>query len=139
MTEDEKVELEARLENWARWSRNRKVKGRSSLCGVIEELRLKNGYPDEDTMYNEQMNQPVDQADAVRVDTAFSRFPRTRYQEMQMWRLLIDLYVRPNVSFEKRCYVHKIRHRDYEDTLARGKTILHNILKKVDSRYAYKV
>ena len=139
MTEDEKLELEARLENWARWSKERKPKAHSSLCDVIRVLRLKYGYPEEEAEYKQEYPAPVNYLDALRVEVALSKFPRKQYAETQAWRLLIDLYTHPSTPMGKRCHMHKIRPRQFDDIVNRGKTILYNILKKVDLRYTDKV
>lgn len=124
MTDDE---LEDYLANWGRWCRATHSPGRSPLARLMVEAGSMSADPGP---------APVDLERALLVNRAWQAMPAVTYSDRCVKALTVALYAFP-VSRDhmlfliRRYYGLRIRYRDVDNFLARGRTLLRNRLEKI--------
>lgn len=124
MTDDE---LEDYLVNWGRWSRESRGPGRSPMARLIAEAGAMSGIFESDS--------PVDIAKAVQVNRAWQGMPCTTHSDRCIKALIAALYAYPvsrehMLSLIWRHFKLRMRYRDVDNFLTRGRTVIRNRLEK---------
>ena len=125
MTDDE---LEDYLVNWGRWSRESRGPGRSPMARLIAEAGAMSGIFESDS--------PVDIAKAVQVNRAWQGMPCTTHSDRCIKALIAALYAYPvsrehMLSLIWRHFKLRMRYRDVDNYLTRGRTVIRNRLEKI--------
>ena len=133
MTDDE---LEDYLVNWGRWSRESRGPGRSPMARLIAEAGAMSGIFESDS--------PVDIAKAVQVNRAWQGMPCTTHSDRCIKALIAALYAYPvsrehMLSLIWRHFKLRMRYRDVDNFLTRGRTVIRNRLEKILSIIAQKL
>lgn len=124
MTDDE---LEDYLVNWGRWSRESRGPGRSPMARLIAEAGAMSGIFGSDS--------PVDITKAVQVNRAWQGMPCTTHSDRCIKALIAALYAYPvsrehMLSLIWRHFKLRMRYRDVDNFLTRGRTVIRNRLEK---------
>ncbi len=150
MTEvDEEKKLEVRLENWGRWLREGKHAYTSSLWQVLQRLpKPKEEDDSQDSAYtvggDVEVQPPVFEKDALKVQRAWNLLPRTSMVDQEARALIGAVYAYRGhdmgriLSFVRRVRYSnsstpiRVKQRDIEAHLERARTMLKNILRRLD-------
>ncbi len=132
----EGYDVEFRLENWARWSKETRKQGTSNLMPILNRLREVYGSPDDDgdgTHPSERTGTPPpDQEDAIRVDKAISRASEVGYWDRKGKALVVLSTLQPRRPMSFYCVKLRIRNREFDNFMKHGKTIIKRELRKLD-------
>lgn len=130
MDEAERMILDARLQNWGRWSRETRRPGTSTLWPVLEMLRMMNARDDEERRPEpDDSLPPPDPIDAEIVETAILRMPQESLTDIRARDLLVMLYVNPSAPLGRVLHTLHIRQRAVEPLLRRAQDLLWQRLK----------
>ncbi len=124
-------DVDFRLENWARWSKESKPRGTSNIQPILNRMREIYGDPDE-TEGRSSYRPPVDAADALRVDKAISNAPETGFWDRKGVELVVLTTLQPRHGVGWYCWSTRTRPRDFNRFLNHGKTLINRELKKLD-------
>lgn len=147
MTEsEEEKKLEARLENWGRWLREGKHVGVSSLWSVLQRLPKPKEPMDSSFTVGGDIEPvpPIFEKDALKVQRAWNQLPRTTLQDQEARALIGAIYAYQGYDMRRILYFVsrtrytvaktpiRIRERDVEALTARARTMMRNILRRLD-------
>lgn len=149
MTEaEEEKKLEARLENWGRWLREGRHVGISNIWPVLQRLPKLKEDESQDSSFtvggDVDTPQPVYEKDALKVQRAWNLLPRTSMADQEARALIGAVYAYQGFHMDRILYLVRqvyysggttpirVRRRDVDGHLDRARTMLQNLLKKLD-------
>lgn len=148
MTAEEEKKFEARLENWGRWLREGRHAYTSSLWKVLQRIPKPKKDDSQDSAYtvggDVEAPPPVFEKDALKVQRAWNMLPRTSMTDQEARALIGAVYAYRGhdmgriLSFVRRVRYTgsttpiRVKQRDIEAHLERARTMLKNILRRLD-------
>lgn len=144
--EDEEKKFEARLENWGRWLREGKHAGVSNLWPILQRLPKPIEPVDSSfTVGGDPEQAPmVQEMDALRVQRAWNLLPSTSLADQEARALIGAVYAYQGCDMDRILFFVRqvrytgsptpirIRRRDIDEHLKRSRTMLRNILRRID-------
>lgn len=130
MDEAERMILDARLQNWGRWSRETPKQGTSPLWSILETMRMLNARDDESARHepDDKLPQP-DPKDAAEIEAAILRMPVDTLTDARARELMIALYLHPAGHVGRVLHALRIRRRAMEPMMRRAFDLLGRSLK----------
>lgn len=132
----EGYDVELRLENWARWSKETKKRGTSNLMPILKRMKEVYGTPDEEKINHTGTPRPLppDQEDALRVDKAISSASEVGYWDRKGKALVVLSSLQPRKPMSFYCVKLGIRNREFDNFMKHGKTLIKRELRRLDSK-----
>lgn len=131
MDEAERMVLDARLQNWGRWSREARKQGTSNLWPILQRLQTFNlKGKTEETPANDDHQAPINAKDAEEIEAALVSINCGTFSDRRCVELMVALYVRPEYPIGKLLHSMRLRYRNMAPMVRRAQDLMAQALNR---------